>query len=72
MMHAPSGDEELDIPAFRGRLRKMSDAQLAKFGRDAAYMASPATSYGPPRATWLLQLEEARAEWKRRSSGVRD
>ncbi len=64
MMQAPDG--ELNLTAIRARLRKMSDAQLAKYGRDAAYMASPAASYGPPRATWLLQLAEARAEWQRR------
>jgi hypothetical protein len=51
MMHAPSGDEELDLPAFRVRLRKMSDEQLLRCGRDAAYMASPAASYGPMFST---------------------
>jgi hypothetical protein len=67
-MHAPSGDD-LDLAAIRERLRKMSDAQLERHGRAAAYMASPAASYGPVRATYLVQLEEARAEWRRRHSG---
>jgi hypothetical protein len=66
MMHAPSGDEELDLPAFRARLRKMSDEHLLRCGRDAAYMASPDASYGPVRATFILQLAELRAEWQRR------
>jgi hypothetical protein len=65
MMQAPSHDT-IDLDAIRARLRKMSDEQLARYGRDAAYMASPAASYGPPRATYVLQLEEARAEWRRR------
>ena len=29
----------------------------------------PAASYGQPRAVWGLQLEEARAEWRRRRAG---
>jgi hypothetical protein len=42
MMHAPTGDEPLNIPAFRERIRKMSEAHLERCGRAAAYMASPA------------------------------
>ena len=42
MMHAPTGDELLDIPAFRARIRKMSDEHLERSGQAAAYMASPA------------------------------
>jgi hypothetical protein len=49
MMRAPSDDESLDIPAFRARIRKMSDAHLLRCGRAAAYMASPAAHYGPVR-----------------------
>jgi hypothetical protein len=63
-MQAPA--VELNLSAIRPRLRKMSDTRLAKYGRDAAYMASPAASYGPPRATWLLRLAEARTVWRRR------
>jgi hypothetical protein len=64
MMQAPSS--ELNLSAIRERLRTMTDVQLASHGRAAAYMASPAASYGPPRATYILQLAEARAEWRRR------
>lgn len=63
-MQAPAG--ELDLPAVRASMRKMNDAQLAKYGRAAAYMASPAASYGPVRTTYVVQLAEARAEWQRR------
>jgi hypothetical protein len=55
--------EEVDLAEVRARLRKMSDAELERFGRAAKYMASPAASYGPPRPVWGLQLAEARAEW---------
>ena len=66
MIQTPIGDEPLDIPRFRARIRKMSDAQLLRSGRNAAYMASPAASYGPVRQTYIQQFEELRAEWKRR------
>ena len=35
------------------RIRNMSDANLLRCGRSAAYMASPAASYGPVRATFI-------------------
>ena len=60
MMHAPAGDEPLDIPAFRARIARYSDAHLLRCGRAAAYMASPAASYGPARVTFIQQLEELR------------
>jgi hypothetical protein len=39
----------------------MSDDQLRKYGEAAAWMAAHST-----RETWRVQLEEARAEWRRR------
>ena len=57
----------LDVDGLRTRLRKMSDEELRKFGRAARYMASPTVNMGkPPLPTFVLQLEEARAEWRRR------
>ena len=56
-----------DIDALRARLRKMSDEQLLKFGNAARYMVSPTANMGkPPRKEFVIQLEEARAEWRRR------
>jgi hypothetical protein len=56
-----------DVDALRTRLRKMSDDELRKFGKAARYMVSPTANMGkPPRSTFVLQLEEARAEWCRR------
>jgi hypothetical protein len=57
----------LDVDALRTRLRKMSDEELRKFGKAARYMVSPRANMGkPPLPTFVLQLEEARAEWRRR------
>jgi hypothetical protein len=49
-------DEEL-VEKLRERLRKMSDAELIKFGRDVRRLAEN---------PFQRQLEEARKEWKRR------
>ena len=64
----------LDVDALRTRLRKMSDEELREFGKAARYMVSPTANMGkPPLPAFVLQLEEARAEWRRRhwSSGGR-
>lgn len=59
--------EEIDVEAIRARLRRMTAAQLVRYGRAAAYLAN-APSYGPPRETWTVQLAEARSEWRRRKT----
>jgi hypothetical protein len=65
-----STEPPLDLEALRLRLSKMSDAHLRKFGQDARYMCSPAASWGePPREVFVIQLREAREEWKRRHAG---
>jgi hypothetical protein len=43
----------------------MSDAELLKYGQSAAWMAEH-----NDRATWRVQLEEARAEWRRRHAAA--
>jgi hypothetical protein len=58
-----------DVDALRARLRKMSDEQLRDFGKAARYMVSPRANMGKaPLPAFVLQLEEARAEWRRRHS----
>jgi hypothetical protein len=58
---------DFDRDALRTRLRKMSDEELREFGKAARYMVSPRANMGkPPLPTFVLQLEEARAEWRRR------
>ena len=59
--------EGFDIEKLRERLRKMTDEELREFGKAARYMVSTSANMGkPPLPTFVLQLEEARAEWKRR------
>lgn len=57
----------IDLAALRERLRKMSDKELREFGKASAHMCSPQANFGkPPGQDFVTQLEEARAEWKRR------
>jgi len=45
----------------------MSDEELRKFGKAARYMVSPTANMGKaPLPAFVLQLEEAHAEWRRR------
>jgi hypothetical protein len=53
--------EDIDLEVIRARIAQMSDAELMKYGQSVAWMAKR-----NDRATWQVQLEEARAEWRRR------
>ena len=56
-----------DIEELRSRLRRMNDAELLRFGQGAKYMCSSyANSLAPLREEFVIQLEESRAEWRRR------
>ena len=58
---------DFDVEVLRTRLRTMSGEQLRKFGEAAKYMVSPTANMGKPALpAFVLQLEEARAEWRRR------
>jgi hypothetical protein len=60
---------EVDLDTLRARLRKMTDGELARFGRTAQYMCSPRPNLGkPPRQVFVIQLEEAKIEWNRRKA----
>jgi hypothetical protein len=62
--------EEFDTPSLQKRLREMSDEKLLQFGRDARYMCSPRANLGqPPREAFVIQLKEAKLEWRRRHNG---
>ena len=54
--------DEIDVAKLRERLRQMNDTELRSFGRDALYMTSETR-----RESFVIQMEEARAELKRRS-----
>ena len=56
------------IEELRERLRQMNDAELRSFGRDALYLTSPAANRGQnERESAVIQIDEARAELKRRN-----
>ena len=56
------------IEELRERLRQMNDAELRRFGRDALYVTSPAANMGQKeRESVVIQIDEARAELKRRN-----
>ena len=49
------------------RLSKMTDAELLRFGKDNRYMCSACANLGnAPLEAFVVQLLEARAEWRRR------
>ena len=49
--------EEIILEKLRGRLRRMTDKELIEFGKNVRKLAEN---------PFQRQLEEARAEWKRR------
>ena len=58
-----------NVDELRERLEKMSDAELRTFGQAAQRMVSPKANPGqPPPEVFVIQLDEARKEWKRRKS----
>ena len=61
---------DLKVEELRKRLRAMSETELLRFGQAAKYMCSPEANYGPPRQVFVVQLREARLEWRRRHPGL--
>lgn len=56
-----------NVDELRERLHKMSDEKLREFGEAARYMmSSRANLRKPPLPVYVLQLEEATAEGRRR------
>jgi hypothetical protein len=61
------GPSKFDLETFRAKLCKMPDAELVKSGKQLAFLCSPGQNFGkPPHKEWAMQLEESRAEWRRR------
>jgi len=54
------------IEQIRARLGKMSDLELRKYGCAARDLSDPKKNFGPPNPAFKIQLDEARAEWRRR------
>jgi hypothetical protein len=67
---AQPGDT-VNLEELRERLQKMTDKELLRFGQAARFMCSTtANGNKPPRKPFVIQLKEARAEWKRRHKGA--
>jgi hypothetical protein len=56
----PESPEEL-----RNRLREMSDLELRRFGERARKLSDPKMNFGATELH-VVDLEETRAEWRRR------
>ena len=56
----PESPEEL-----RKRLREMSNLELRRFGERARKLSDPKMNFGSTEPH-VMELEEARAEWRRR------
>jgi hypothetical protein len=50
---------------LRASLRKMSDLELRRFGQQASKLSNPKMNFGATEP-YVVQLDEARAEWRRR------
>jgi hypothetical protein len=59
--------QPLQLDEVRAGLRQMSDADLLRFGKDAASLCLLENQSGhPPRPVFVVQLEEARGKSRRR------
>ena len=61
-------ETKFTVEDFRKRIQAMSDDQLLQYGKAAAYMADPkySTDGRTVEPVFKIQLQECRAEWKRR------
>jgi hypothetical protein len=67
IVYSFAGESALDLSALRSRLVAMDRVALVRFGQAAAFMCSPRANMGKePREAFLVQLREAREEWRRR------
>ena len=65
-------DKEINLEELRHRLQRMDEEALKEFGRAAAFLCQPQQcAHGKPRDAFVIQLQEARAEWRRRSHAKR-
>ncbi len=73
MDYKPEQEDTVDLEQLRTRLRKMSDAALLHWGRCGVRLCSAEFNRGKPsRQVFVIQLEEARAEWRRRKAAALD
>ena len=49
--------DEVDLEAYRARLRKMTDEELIREGKAGRHMCSPMANFGkPPRKVFVILL----------------
>jgi hypothetical protein len=64
-----SVEQPIDLEQLRQRLARMGDTELRRYGDASKFMCSPGANFGkPPREVFIVQLREARAEWRRRQT----
>jgi hypothetical protein len=61
------GTNEFNLENIRTHLRGLSDEELIQFGKACRDMLTPQANLGRPlREVFVIQLQEARTEWRRR------
>jgi hypothetical protein len=61
------GTSEFNLENLRERLQRMPDDELIRFGKACRALLTPQANLGrPPREVFVVQLQEARKEWRRR------
>jgi hypothetical protein len=67
------GASEFNLENLRKRLQRVSDDGLIQFGKSCQELLTPQANLGrPPREVFVIQLQEARKEWRRRHPKPRD
>jgi hypothetical protein len=66
-MRLGRAEDSADLDELRTRLRKMNDAELVRFSKVLSRVCAQEANMGePPHRPFIVQLEEAQAEWRRR------
>ena len=61
------GASDFSLENPRKRLQDMSDEEFIRYGKACRDMLTPQANLGrPPREVFVIQLQEARKEWRRR------
>jgi hypothetical protein len=67
------GASEFNLENLRKRLQRVSGDGLIQFGKSCQELLTPQANLGrPPREVFVIQLQEARKEWRRRHPKPRD
>ncbi len=62
---------EFNLENIRKHVQRLSDEELIQFGKACGDMLTPQANLGrPPREVFVVQLQEARKEWKRQHPKV--